>query len=580
MKYSINLLLFFSFLSFFSLPQSNPSSKLNLDSLNNDRFINTIEQSIEAFYKDYVNQSSYTSIKSKLESEPNGIPDFLDETYCERLKNMSEMSPFKFDCNEHTLATIRFFAKNRRSFIKIVMGRSALYFDMYEEQLAKYNLPIELKYLSVIESGLRPQVKSKAGALGLWQFMYGTGKMFGLTENSYIDERMDPVKATDAACRYLKRLFDIYGDWNLALAAYNAGPGNVNKAIKRSGGKTTYWEVRPFLPRETQGYVPNFVAAAYLMTYFEEHNLVPAEAKIHYAQLDTICLQKGIHMQTIEELIDWSVDEIQTLNPIYKTTYIPFTENKQCISGPLSKVGKLVSLERQLYELEDEMYGKNVKLEEESIVQNQDLPEGNYKYTFFTHKVKSGETLYSIASKYSVSTKEIMNWNNLSSAKVTVGKVLKIGKKTTTEQSNDKLDSIGLIFYDSMVTIEHLVKRNESLTIIADKYNVTVDDIKKLNNLTNNWLNIDQVLKIETILKLSKPEFSDKKIDNSKAVPLKENTVHQKTTAEKPTYYVIKTGDLFGRIAQKHGLTTQQLKALNPSVNPDKISVGQKLRVK
>ena len=229
------------------------------DSLDPDPFVNTVQQSLNLFYADYANATTYDSIISALNYAPGQIPTFSDSVICARLAHLNELTPFQLDCNSATLSTIKFFAAQRRGFIRIALGRSALYFDLFEEKLTEYGLPLELRFLSVIESGLRPQVKSRAGALGLWQFMYKTGRYFGLEENSYIDERMDPEKATDAACRYLKQLYGIYGDWNLALAAYNAGPGNVNNAIRRSGGKTTYWEVRPYLPSETQGYVPNFI---------------------------------------------------------------------------------------------------------------------------------------------------------------------------------------------------------------------------------------------------------------------------------------------------------------------------------
>ena len=280
------------------------------------------------------------------------MPEFSDSVYCERLNVMNEMSPFQLECNEQTLNTIRFFVKKRRGFARVVLGRSKLYFDMFEEKLAEHNMPIELKYLAVIESGLRPQVKSRAGALGLWQFMYRTGKMYGLKENSYVDERMDPELATDAACRYLKKLYEIYNDWNLALAAYNAGPGNVNKAIRRSGNKLTYWEVRPFLPRETQGYVPNFIAAAYLLTYHAEHNIIPAESNVQYYQLDTMCPTKGVHFETISEVLGMEMEEVQRFNPIYKRDYIPYSEGQYCLTLPLEQIGKLVSLEDSLYEHE------------------------------------------------------------------------------------------------------------------------------------------------------------------------------------------------------------------------------------
>lgn len=562
------------------------------DSLSGDAFIRMVDQTVNAFYTDYLGQRNFDSIIDALEYEPGEVPDFSDDVYCERLKKMNEMSPFHLDCNQYTLSTIRFFAKNRRSFAKIAMGRSELYFDMYEAMLAKYDMPLELKYLSVIESGLRPQVKSPAGALGLWQFMYGTGKMYGLKENSHIDERMDPVKATDAACRFLKKLYDIYGDWNLALAAYNAGPGNVNKAIRRSGGKRTYWEVRPFLPRETQGYVPNFIAAAYLLTYYAEHNIVPAEAKIHYYQLDTMCLNRGVHMQTIAKLVDWSIEDIQTLNPVYKTTYIPFTEPaRQCISGPLVRIGQLVSLEDSLYTTEVQLYGfggKGVEAPQATnppvaVVDFPPNPQATAESAYIYHKVRRGETLTKIAAKYKVTNSQLMKLNNLRSSRVPVGKSLKIPRKQeaaelTPVATRDSM--IGTIIYDSLVTITHTVKRNESLGVIAAKYNVSIEDIKQWNALKDNWLNIDQKLQIETKIKLTKfgvvsstEAINTAPVNNVPRVPVEK-------PVEKKKYYSVKSGDLFGKIAQKHGLTPAQLRKLNPGLNPDRIREGQQVRVK
>ena len=289
---NIRVFIYFLAIAFSSFSQPTNPPKIG-DSLHKDPFLNTVEQSLNAFYVEYEAKENVDSIRQSLEYLPTDLPVYADEVYCERLDEMNEISPFHLDCNPSTLSTIKYFLQKRRGFIKVVLGRSPLFFDMFESKLSAYGLPIELKYLSVIESGLRPNVKSRVGALGLWQFMYRTGLYFGLKENSYVDERMDPEKATDAACRYLKKLFGIYGDWNLALAAYNAGPGNVNKAIRRSGNKKTYWEVRPYLPQETRGYVPNFIAAAYLMTYHKEHNIFPVKFNLHNVETDTLCFKSS-----------------------------------------------------------------------------------------------------------------------------------------------------------------------------------------------------------------------------------------------------------------------------------------------
>jgi membrane-bound lytic murein transglycosylase D len=587
------VLIYFIILQGIFFSQIRKPKPIVKDTLSSEAFSLMIEQTLASFYSEYANQTNYDKIIDELEYSGNQIPEFTDDEICNHLKKMNELSHFQLDCNPITLSTIRFFQKNRRSFIRIALGRSKLYFDLYEQTLDKYNLPTDLRFLSVIESGLRPQVKSPAGALGLWQFMYSTGKMYGLKENSHFDERMDPIKSTDAACRYLKKLNEIYGDWNLALAAYNAGPGNVNKAIRRSGGKKTYWEVRPFLPRETQGYVPNFIAAAYLMSFHAEHNLVPMESTFHFTQMDTMCLRLGVHFETITSLIDWDTDEIKQLNPVYKRNYIPETSPSQCINGPLLKIGKLVSLEDSLYAFEKKKFGSFSETPSQFILplvtSQNDTTSNAENEIFIYHKVRKGETLAKIAKKYQVTNKQIIDWNKLKSTKVPAGKLLKILQNVIQESKNESLekgkpiknstsDSVKtLIYYDTIVIIYHLVQRNETLESIANLYRVTKNDLLTWNNLSDNILNLDQRLKIQTKIQLSKTEMKASK--NTVNVPIVETKKEVKTKPVKATY-TIKSGDLFNRIAQKNGLTVQQLQKLNPNVNPDRISVGQKLRIR
>lgn len=466
-----------------------PDSALE-DSIRGQRMVETIEQSLRMYYAEQSPNGNYDSIIEALEFESSDVPTYSDEVYCERLNQMNEMSPFHLECNETTLKTIKFFVEKRRGFARVVLGRSKLYFDMFEEKLTKHGLPIELKYLSVIESGLRPQVKSRAGALGLWQFMYRTGRWMGLEENSYIDERMDPEKATEAACMYLKSLYGMYNDWNLALAAYNAGPGNVNKAIRRSGNKLTYWEVRPFLPRETQGYVPNFIAASYLLTHYAEHNIIPAEATVTYNELDTMCVKKGVHIATVAKLLEIDEEEIERLNPIYKKSYIPIGVNRlYCITLPIDEIGNLVTLEDSLYELEYEMFVKVNQPEIKPTTSPNTTPTTNTSYDY--HKVKSGETLGTIASRYGTTVREVQRINGLSSTKIYVGQRLKVKVGGTATPTTTK---------------------------------------------------------------------------------------PQSTAAKK--YYTVRSGDTFGRIAQRHKLSVSQLKRLNSSINISRLSVGQKIRVK
>jgi membrane-bound lytic murein transglycosylase D len=510
------------------------------DSLNKEAFVNTVEQSLKLYLAEMSKNYSETELASKLNYESTEIPTFSDEEYCERLERLNDMSPFHLDCNPITLSVLKNWGEKKRSFIKIVMGRSGLYFPLYEAKLAEYGLPLELKYLSVIESGLRPQVKSKAGALGLWQFMYGTGQHYGLIENSYIDERMDPEKETDAACRFLKQLYGIYGDWNLALAAYNAGPGNVNKAIRRSGNKKTYWEVRPFLPTETQGYVPAFIAATYYMNYYNEHNIKPAEVKTNFYTLDTICLHKAVHMSTISKLLDWNLEEIKELNPIYKTAYIPKATPASCVYGPSDIISRLAGLEDSLFALEESIYFPK-KPETTPIIDTTKNRDSIIvaQINEIKHSVKAGETVKTISTKYGVTVEQIMTWNELSTAILSVGQELKIKQSELPKQNSPSQQST-----------------NSSSNTNTQKTNTSPPQTPKTNPSTNN----------------TTPKTNNK------------TTVTTKTQTKKPTdtkkYHTVKKGDTFTRIASNNGLTVQQLKKLNPGVNAGTIRAGQKLRIK
>jgi membrane-bound lytic murein transglycosylase D len=469
------------------------------DTLNPDPFLNTVAQSLQFFYADYAGSTVSDSVIKALNYEPDAIPEFSDEVYCQRLTEMNNRSPFGFDYNAITLNSIRFFVKNRRSFVKIVLGRSALYFDLFEEKLSEYGLPLELKYLACIESGLRPQIKSRAGALGLWQFMYRTGLYYGLEETSYLDERMDPVKATDAACRFLKKLYGIYGDWNLALAAYNAGPGTINRALQRSGSQRSYWAIRPYLPSETQGYVPTFIAAAYLMTYHQEHNLMPAPARIHNAQLDTMCLKRGLSMATISKNLDWDIQEIKDLNPIYKAEYIPASIKQRCVTGPLDKILLLVSMEDSLFQLENPITPKNLPnidtLNKDGLLFYGDSLSG----TEIFHKVKPNETVSTIAAKYKISVDELLEWNALNTSNVYVGQRIVLKKTNTQPPVVSPQKPIVKPVIKPIVKPKkyHTVRSGESLGKIAEKYGLSLSQIKKLNPGKGNIIQVGDKIRIK-----------------------------------------------------------------------------------
>lgn len=485
----------FIVLSSFSIAQQPADSIPEEDSLYfSEAMLSVMEQSLIEYYKDYVSTDGRTdSIIKALGYEKGDVPVFSDSVYCARITEMNEMNPFHLDCTPEVLTTIKYFARKRRRFTKVALGRSKLYFDMYEEKLAANDMPIELKYLSVIESGLRPQVKSRVGATGLWQFMYRTGKKYGLNENSYYDERMDPEKATEAACKFLKRLHRSYNDWNMALAAYNAGPGNVNKAIRRSGGKRTYWEIRPYLPRETQGYVPNFIAMSYMMTYHAEHNIYPAEAKIYDFELDTVCLSKGVHMESIDTLMSWDLADIKLVNPVYKTSYIPKTTPPQCINIPTVKLGEWVAIEDTLFYVDSSLY--SLPTEAINISNNSSSrPSGDAKY----HTVRSGESLSVIASKYGTTTRKLMDWNNLSSTRLRVGQKLKLyGVKTSSTSKSKPKPTTKPNSKPTGNSTYYTVRSGDSLWKIGQKHSKTVSELKALNPGINiERLDIGQKIRV------------------------------------------------------------------------------------
>ncbi|MEX2483974.1 MAG: LysM peptidoglycan-binding domain-containing protein [Brumimicrobium sp.] len=492
-------LLFLVFLqAFFAVGQTDTTSNVSKDSSKNEvieyeRFLKVVESTLNGYYKKHTSVDRRTdSIITSLNYTEEDVPKFSDSTYCARLSKMNEMSPFQLDCNKAVLSTIDYFSRNRRRFTSVVIGRSALYFNMFEEKLAKHNMPIELKYLSVIESGLRPQVKSRAGALGLWQFMYRTGKMYGLNQNSYFDERMDPELATEAACRYLKHLYSMYDDWNMALAAYNAGPGNVNKAIRRSGGKMTYWEIRPYLPRETQGYVPNFIAMSYMITYHAEHNVRPRIPVINDFETDTVCLRQGLHMLVIDSLIGWDIESIKSLNPIYKTSYIPKHDKHKCITIPVTYVGKWIEMEDSIYALDSLIYSVAAEEIKEEIERES-----------ITHTVRSGESLGVIAERYNTSVRKLMDWNNMYSTRLRVGQKLVIygtdkAKYSSSSSKEAKKSSSDKPIPTPTEGTIYKVSSGDSLWKIANKYGTTISELESLNPGINSAdLKIGQKIRVK-----------------------------------------------------------------------------------
>ena len=401
----------------------------------------------------------------------DSVPKFSDDVFKFRIQQLDEKSPFEFVSNDATIAMIKLYAYKRKKLTSRMLAYSELYFPIFEEYLIKYDMPLELKYLPIVESALNPTAKSPAGAGGLWQFMPKTGKIYGLDITSYTDERFDPYLATDAACKYLKFLYSIYNDWSMALAAYNAGPGNVNKAIRRSGGKTTYWEIRPYLFRETQNYVPAFIAANYIMNYASEHNLYPQDPAFLHLEVDTIQVCQRVDFQVIEEWLGYDIGKIKYLNPMYKQNIIPKPEKTSTLYLPAFLAGDFIMYEDTIYKYSSTEY-------EYYVAANKPKKEEK------VHIIRKGESMASLAKKYNCTEEDIKAWNNMSTNYLRPGRKLYVyipidPVSKAKEDATKKEVSSGEYTY-------YTIRQGDTLWDIAQKYDgISVNDLMRINSELN-----------------------------------------------------------------------------------------------
>ncbi|MDR0574796.1 MAG: LysM peptidoglycan-binding domain-containing protein [Tannerella sp.] len=427
-------------------------------------------------------------------------PYFPDSVYKMRMKRMPTVIPMTY--NETVRKCIDLYSGRLRKTMRYMMGMADFYFPMIEQKLDANGLPLELKYLAVVESALNPVAQSRVGASGLWQFMLPTGKVYGLEINSLIDERLDPERATEAACRYFKEMYALYGDWHLVLAAYNCGPGNVNKAIRRSGGQTDFWKIFPYLPRETRSYVPLFIAAAYVITYHCDHNLCPIRANFSVVT-DTIMVERALHFDQIADILQMDKEAIRFYNPQYKREIIPGNIKTSVLRLPIERSFAFIDHADSVYAYRMEELLANCTPVDDS--------EPGNRTERITHTVKTGETVYTIANLYGVTAQNLRRWNGLSSSRVPPGKKLRVyidngglsysaqntgfttpesAKKTETGNAGPKTEN-------KPKYISYKVKSGDSLYAIAKKYpGVTAKSIRQANGLTTSNLRIGQILKI------------------------------------------------------------------------------------
>lgn len=346
-----------------------------------------------------------------------GTDNLPDLAYEYKLAAIDAYSPIDFDYNQHVRRYISIYATERPGQVSQMLGLSKYYFPLFDEYLDKYQLPLELKYLSVVESALNPLAVSTSGAVGLWQFKINSGKMFDLEVNSYVDDRMDPDKSTEAACKYLLYLYRIFNDWHLALAAYNTGPGAVRNAIQRSGGETNFWKLYPHLPEVAQNYVSAFIAAAYIMNNYADHGIEPAEPIVNYMETDTVAVRKPLSLRVVSQRLNIGIDLLRFLNPTFRRDYVPAGERIYYLRLPSELTKSFIGQEESLYAQPES------KKSYHDVVQNAGSTKNKVK---IFHRVRSGEYLHKISMKYGCTTDDLIAWNPNSGTELSVGQILTV----------------------------------------------------------------------------------------------------------------------------------------------------------
>ncbi|MFV0238174.1 MAG: LysM peptidoglycan-binding domain-containing protein [Flavobacteriales bacterium] len=580
---------------------------------------NTDKQYLEGVDSQWSERLNQTLLYNNYSSNSADIIKTIDPDLLKsRLERLNNKTPLDIEYNEVVQAYVQKYLK-MGPWMGKVMGLAEYYFPLFEAKLAQYKIPLEIKYLAIVESTLNPRAGSHKGAIGLWQFIHSTGKIYNLEINSYVDERMDPLKSTEAACQYLERHYNIYGDWNLVLAAYNSGAGNVNKAIKRSGGYKNYWNIRRYLPRETQGYVPAFIAMTYIFEYAQEHNLKPNRLDVSFYETDTVLVKNKLSFSQVSKFTGVPYEKIEFLNPQYKNNYVPRTLGKQyALRLPQKDINNFVNRERYIYSMTARAEKAKAKPFKKSS--------SNWKEVKKTHKVQENETMVMIAHQYGVDILDIIDWNHLLDETLSTGQELvihtkvkqheevskkaekstpkvveakkekttfskkpkgkkqsyivkrgdilaKIASKYGVSQSNIKswnqLKSSSLytgqkltIYSNKVVKdkVTHKVHKGETLGLLANKYRVNVSDIKNWNNLKSSSLKIGQTLVV----------YPGKK---GKSKPIK-----KVSPKEQKTIHTVKKGEVLGVIANRYNVSVTNLKKWN-NLHSNSLKIGQKLFV-
>ena len=552
---------------------------------------------------------NYAVLDADVENKSYG--EVSEETYIRRLAAIPSVIEMPY--NQVVRKHIERYVYRSRTLVEEMLGMSLYYMPIFEQALEKEGLPLELKYLPIVESALDPNAVSRVGAAGLWQFMIGTGKGLGLEVNSLVDERRDPYRSSAMAAKYLKNLYQIYNDWSLAIAAYNCGPGNVNKALHRNGGTGDFWDIYEYLPRETRGYVPAFIAANYAMTYYKQHNISPSLARKPLIT-DTVSVNRRIHFGQIAKVLNIPIEEIRAFNPQYRADVIPGDNHPYTLVLPSQQVYSFIMSEDSIDNYRDDLYAHRSIVEPggqvSTIEEYVNGQTANNTPRTYTHKVGRGETLATIAAKYGMTTDELMSLNNMSSERVRRGDNLKVvapvhnnasadnedyGVNNTSDSQNEDMamneTESEQAQFDEVKNIE---REASSKAPYKGSYTVNVDN--EINNKTAKKANNSSRYEDQTArqnaskrnssnwrsrnAKYSEKESKSKDKKSSETAHSSKSSKHKKHSKPKqPSEVTVQKGESLTKIAEKSGVSVKDIERANGIQDGNKIKAGEKIKI-
>ena len=546
---------------------------------------------------------NYAVLDADVENKSPG--EATDEIFIRRLSAIPSVIEMPY--NQIVRKHIERYVYRSRTLVEEMLGMSLYYMPIFEQALEKEGLPLELKYLPIVESALDPNAVSRAGAAGLWQFMIGTGKGLGLEVNSLVDERRDPYRSSAMAAKYLKNLYQIYNDWSLAIAAYNCGPGNVNKALHRNGGSGDFWDIYEYLPRETRGYVPAFIAANYAMTYYKQHNISPSLARKPLIT-DTVTVTRRIHFSQIAQVLNIPIEEIRTFNPQYRKDVIPGDNHPYVLVLPSQQIYSYIMSEDSIDNYRDDLYAHRPIVEPGGLAPTPEeylsgvTPSGDVRTT--THKVGRGETLSSIAAKYNMTTDELMAMNGKSNERVRRGETLTVKAPTYGAASPDNEEIIPThsddaapddmamadpedeqALYDEVKEVERTAATKApyqgSYTAKSDQPAPKASQTKKADDQSarqhasrsnsRDWRDRNS--------KYASKDNKSQKRDNAERSSKSSKHSKKESKPKQPTEVTVQKGESLTKIAERTGVSVKELEQANGITDGNKIKAGDKIKI-